>query len=52
MEKSVMTEIPSYEKMRVMLVVLADGNKVISYVILNCKTMCKEQMTRGITVRC
>lgn len=48
MEKSVMTEIQSYEKMWVMLVVLADSNKVTLYVILNCKTMCKEQMTRGI----
>lgn len=52
MEKSVITEIPSYEKMWVMLVVLADSNKVTPYVILNCKTMCKEQMTRGTTVRC
>jgi len=36
----------------VTLVILADSNKVTPYVILNCKTMCKEQMTTGITVRC
>lgn len=52
MEKSVMNEIQSYEKMWVMLVVLADSNKVSPYVILNCKIMCKEQLTGGITVVC
>jgi hypothetical protein len=35
-----------------MLVILADSNRVPPYVILNCKTVCKEQLTGGITVIC
>jgi hypothetical protein len=36
----------------VMLVILADGSKLPPYVILNHKTMPKEQQPRGIIVRC
>jgi hypothetical protein len=43
-----------YEKMHVpvMLVVLADGSKLPSYMILNCKTMPREQLPRRFNVRC
>ena len=43
-----------YEKMHVtvMLVVLADGTKFPSYMILNCKTMPREQLPRRFIVRC
>lgn len=30
---------------------LADGSKLLPYVILNCRTIPKEQLPRGITVR-
>ena len=43
-----------YEKMHVtvMLVVLADGSMLPPYMILNCKTMPKEQLPRRFNVRC
>jgi len=52
--KSVAIKTSGYEKMgvSVMLVVLADGTKLPPYVILNCKTMPKEQLPRGLTVIC
>lgn len=34
------------------LAVLADGSKVSTYVILNHKTMSKQQLSTGIIVRC
>lgn len=42
---------PSNDKMGVTLAVLADGGQVPPYVILNCKTMCKEQLTIGVIAR-
>jgi hypothetical protein len=33
-----------------MLVVLANGRKLLLYVFLNCKTMPKEQLPKGINV--
>jgi hypothetical protein len=52
--KSVAVKTSGHEKMRatVMLVVLADGNKLPLYVFLNRKNMPKEQLPRGIIVRC
>jgi hypothetical protein len=52
--KSVAVKTSGHEKMRVtiMLAVLADGNKLPPYVILNRKNMTKEQLPRGIIVRC
>jgi len=43
-----------YEKMRVtvMLAVPADGSKLPHYTSLNCKTVPKEQLPRGIIARC
>jgi len=50
--KSVAIKTSGYEKMgvSVMLVVLADGTKLPPYEILNCKTMPKEQLPRGLMV--
>jgi hypothetical protein len=50
--KSVAIKTSGYEKMGVivMLVVLADGTKLPPYVILNCKTIPKEQLPRGLMV--
>jgi hypothetical protein len=52
--KSVAVKTSGHEKVRVtvMLAVLADGSKLPPYVILNRKNMPKEQLPRGITVRC
>jgi hypothetical protein len=49
-EKSVAVKTSGYKKMgvTVMLVVLADGTKLPPYVILNYKTMPKEQLPRGL----
>jgi hypothetical protein len=52
--KSVVVKISGHEKLRVtvMFAVLADGSKLPSYVILNRKNAPKEQLPRGIIVRC
>ena len=52
--KSVAIKTSGYEKMgvSVILVVLAGGTKLPPYVILNCKTMPKEQLPRGLMVIC
>jgi hypothetical protein len=52
--KSVLIKTSGNEKMRVtvMLTVLADGMKLPPYVILNRKTMPKEQLPIGLIVRC
>jgi hypothetical protein len=52
--KSVAVKTSGREKMRVivMLAVLAGGSKLPPYVILNRKNMPKEQLPRGIIVRC
>jgi len=34
-----------------MLVVFADGSQLPLHVILNCRTMTKEQLARGVIVR-
>jgi hypothetical protein len=36
----------------VILIVSADGSKLLPYMTLNCKTMSKEQLPGGIIVRC
>jgi len=43
-----------YEKMHVtvMSVILADGSKLPSYMILNCLTMLREQLPKRFNVRC
>ena len=52
--KSVAIKTLGYEKMcvTVMLVVPVDGSKLPHYTSLNCKTMPKEQLPRGIIARC
>jgi hypothetical protein len=52
--KSVAVKTSGHEKMRVtvMSAVLADGSKLPPYVILNRKNTPKEQLPRGIIVRC
>jgi hypothetical protein len=52
--KSVAVKTSGYEKMSVtlMLAVLAYGSKLPPYVVLNRKNMPKEQLPRGIIVRC
>jgi hypothetical protein len=51
--KSVLIKTEGYENIHaaVMLVVLADGSQLPLHVILNCKTMSKEQQRRGVIVR-
>jgi len=52
--KSVVIKTWGYENIHavVMLVVLAFGSQLPLHVILNCKTMPKEQLPRGVIVRC
>jgi hypothetical protein len=52
--KSVAIKTLGYEKMHVtvMLVVPVDGSKLPHYTSLNCKTVPKEQLPRGIIARC
>jgi hypothetical protein len=52
--KSVLIKTSGNEKMQVtvMLKVLADGTKLPPHVALNRKTMPKEQLPIGLTVRC
>ena len=52
--KSVAIKTMGYENMcvTVMLVVPVDGSKLSHYTSLNCKTMPKEQLPRGLTARC
>ena len=52
--KSVVIKTSGYENIHltVMLVVLAVGSKLPLHVILNCKTMPKEKLPRGVNVRC
>jgi hypothetical protein len=52
--KSVVIKTSGYENIHaaVMLAVLADGSHLPLRVILNCKTVPKDQLPSGVTVRC
>jgi hypothetical protein len=52
--KSVVSKTSGYENISaaIMLVVLADGSQLPLRVILNCKTVPKEQLPSGVIVRC
>lgn len=51
--KSVVIKTLGYENIHAaVMLVLADGNHLPLHVILNCKTMRKEQLPSGVIVRC
>jgi hypothetical protein len=53
--KSVVINTSGYENIyatMTMLAVLADGSQLPLHVILNCKPVTKEQLPRGVIVRC